>query len=65
MNPLRRDNRRRSPVWARLLGGKPTELWKQQVIVDNRGGANGIVGTKLVARSAPDGYTMLYVNRRP
>ncbi len=49
-------------IVARLLGGKLTELWKQQVIVDNRGGANGIVGTEMVARSAPDGYTMLYVN---
>lgn len=49
-------------IISRLAASKLTDAWKQQVIVDNRAGANGIVGTEFVARSAPDGYTMLYVN---
>ena len=44
---------------TRTIGQKLTEAWGQQVLVDNRGGANGILGTELVARSAPDGYTLV------
>ena len=44
---------------ARMLGPKMTESWGQQVIVDNRPGANGAVGTELLAKSAPDGYTLI------
>jgi tripartite-type tricarboxylate transporter receptor subunit TctC len=46
-------------VIARLLGQKLTENLGQQVIIDNRGGANGIIGVEIAARAAPDGYTFL------
>ncbi len=44
---------------ARMLAPKLTESWGQQVIVDNRSGANGAIGTELLAKAAPDGYTLL------
>ena len=44
---------------ARLLGQRIGEALKQQVVIDNRPGANSIIGTEIVARSAPDGYTYL------
>jgi tripartite-type tricarboxylate transporter receptor subunit TctC len=43
---------------ARTVGHKLSESWKQPVIVDNRPGANGIIGMDLVAKAAPDGYTL-------
>ena len=43
---------------ARLVGQKLAESFGQQVIVDNRGGGSGMIGNELVARSAPDGYTL-------
>ncbi len=46
-------------VLARLLGPKLAEAWGQPVVVDNRAGANGIIGTDLVARATPDGYTLM------
>ena len=45
-------------IVARLLGQKLTEMWGQQVIVENRAGASGTIGTELAARAAPDGYTL-------
>src|SRR5690349_2517204 len=47
---------------ARLVAQKLTELLPQQVIVDNRPGASNIIGTELVARAAPDGYTIMIAN---
>jgi tripartite-type tricarboxylate transporter receptor subunit TctC len=47
-------------VWGRILVQKLTEGFGHAVIVDNRPGANGIVGSDLVAKSPPDGYTFLY-----
>jgi tripartite-type tricarboxylate transporter receptor subunit TctC len=44
---------------ARIVGQKLGERWGQQPIVENRPGANGIVGADVVAKAAPDGYTLL------
>jgi tripartite-type tricarboxylate transporter receptor subunit TctC len=45
-------------ILARVIGGKLTESWGQQVVVDNRPGAGGLVGTEIGAQAAPDGYTL-------
>jgi tripartite-type tricarboxylate transporter receptor subunit TctC len=44
---------------ARIIGQKLSEAWHQQVVVDNRGGANGIIGQDAVAKANPDGYTLM------
>lgn len=44
---------------ARSMGGKLSELLGQQVVIDNRPGANGDIGTSIVARAVPDGYTVV------
>ncbi|MBI2224662.1 MAG: tripartite tricarboxylate transporter substrate binding protein [Betaproteobacteria bacterium] len=46
-------------IVARIIGQKLDEAWKQQVIIDNRPGAGGTVGVDFVAKSAPDGYTLV------
>jgi tripartite-type tricarboxylate transporter receptor subunit TctC len=46
---------------ARLIGQKLTEIWGQQVIVDNRPGGNGVIGTELLAKAPPDGHTLVHL----
>ena len=46
-------------ILARTLANALTDMWKQQLVIDNRGGAAGGIGTDLVAKSPPDGYTIL------
>jgi tripartite-type tricarboxylate transporter receptor subunit TctC len=45
-------------IIARLVGQRLSDRLGQQVIIDNRGGAGGTIGTEIAARSAPDGYTL-------
>src|SRR5678809_1126567 len=49
---------------ARLLGADLAKAWSQQVVVDNRAGASGNIGTELAKNAAPDGYALL-VNTLP
>ncbi len=49
-------------IMARTLSQKLVELWGQQIIVDNRGGAGTVIGTELTVRSPADGYTVMLAN---
>lgn len=46
-------------VLTRIVTQRLTQLWGQQIIVDNRGGATGMIGSEIVVRSPPDGYTLV------
>lgn len=50
---------------SRVIGQKLQEAWGQSVVVENRPGASGRIGTELVARAAPDGYTLLGTSPGP
>lgn len=52
-------------IATRVTGQKLTERWGQQVIVENRPGAGGNIGTEIVTRAAPDGYTLLVTSPGP
>ncbi len=54
-----------SDVTARLIAAKLSDILGQSVVVENKPGANGIIATEYVAKSAPDGYTMLMANLGP
>ena len=54
-----------SDVTARILAPRLSEILGQNVVTDNRGGANGIIGLGLVAKARPDGYTILLANAGP
>jgi tripartite-type tricarboxylate transporter receptor subunit TctC len=45
---------------GRILNTRLSEIWGQQVVIENRGGAGSNIGNEVVARAAPDGYTMLF-----
>jgi tripartite-type tricarboxylate transporter receptor subunit TctC len=49
-------------ISARTVAAKLAEKWKQSVVIENRAGAAGIVGTDAAAKARPDGYTLLIVN---
>jgi tripartite-type tricarboxylate transporter receptor subunit TctC len=51
-----------SDVLARMVGQKLSDAWGQPVVVENRAGANGNIGADLVAKSEPDGYTLLLMD---
>ena len=54
-----------SDLVGRVLAQKLSESWGQSVVVDNRVGAGGNIGVDAVAKSAPDGYTILVTNSAP
>lgn len=49
-------------IFARTIAPIISEQWGQQVVVDNRGGAGGVIGTAIAAHATPDGYTLLFVS---
>ncbi|MDB5811984.1 MAG: transporter substrate-binding protein [Betaproteobacteria bacterium] len=53
-----------SDVLGRIVGIKLTEKWGQQILIESRAGAGGMIGTELVARAQPDGYTLLLSDMR-
>ncbi|MFO1198592.1 MAG: tripartite tricarboxylate transporter substrate binding protein [Burkholderiaceae bacterium] len=52
-------------ILTRIIGQKMNESWGQPVVVENRGGASGIIGVEAAAKAAPDGYTLLMTASGP
>ena len=52
-----------SDFLGRTLGQKLAEIYKQQVVIDNRPGAGGLIGSQIVAKAAPDGYTVAIIGQ--
>ncbi len=50
-------------AFARILGAELTKRWNQQVIVENRAGAQGNIGTQIAVKSPPDGYTLIFAHQ--
>ena len=50
---------------TRILADELSKVWKQQVVIDNKGGGGTVIGTQLLARAKPDGYTMSQVAGAP
>ena len=49
-------------IVGRLIAGKLSERFNAQFVVDNRGGAGGIIGSEIVARAVPEGYTLMFIS---
>ena len=49
-------------IIGRYLANHLSERWNKQVVIDNRGGAGGLIGTETAANSAPDGHTLLMIS---
>ena len=49
-------------IVGRIIGQRLTDVWGQPVVIDNRAGAGSIVGTEIVAKAVPDGYTIQTVS---
>lgn len=47
-------------ISGRIIGQHLSEVWGQPVVIENRGGAGGMIGTRTAGQAAPDGYTLLY-----
>jgi tripartite-type tricarboxylate transporter receptor subunit TctC len=52
-----------SDVLGRIVGQRLSEIWGQQVVIDNRPGAGGLIGSELTRQAAPDGYTLAMVGQ--
>lgn len=52
-----------SDVLARIVGGRLTEMYGQQIVADNRPGAGGLIGSELTKQAAPDGYTLTMIGQ--
>src|SRR5207344_3048773 len=52
-----------SDVLGRIVGQRLSEIWGQQVVIDNRPGAGGLIGSELTRQAAPDGYTITMIGQ--